>query len=147
MPIVSFTPGDALNSVLLKDDSYTGEIVEIKPPTRSSSDKSLLYWGTVVITQGEFKGKEFTICFCTGTKDPSVLGKNMFLPYSEMLVIQSVLEGEALAPTSKQFDTDDLLNREMDLKIKKTINNDGMPCNLITAWLPVGKATGPVPFN
>ena len=71
----------------------------------------------------------------------------MFLPYSEMLVIKAALEGEVLRPESKQFDTDDLINREMDLKIKKTVNNEGMPCNLITAWLPAGKATGPVPFN
>lgn len=147
MPIIAFTPADALVTAVMPDGAYSLELTEISAPKQSASGKSLNWYGKIRVTNGEFKDKEFQISFNNAMSNSSLLGSTMYFPFGALLQINAVLSGKEVKPESVQLDTDQLINKSFDGQIKKVINDAGNPGNLIVAFLPAGSATGPAPFG
>jgi hypothetical protein len=138
MPIISFTAGDALQTTTVDAGIYPMEISEIDGPKASKSGNSVNFFVTMRIADGKYAGKEFTICFCSGVSQASVLGGMQFVPQSTFLQIEAAIQNRKVEPVARpDFDTDSLLHQPFDGQIAVS-TEDGKLINTITGYLPAG---------
>ena len=138
MPIIHFTPADALQTKVVQPAIYKCEVSDFQGPKKSSSGKSLHYFADIMITDGEWKGKTRTIVFNTETSSPSLLGEMQFYPVSYLLQLQAAVEGKDDVDAIEQdLDTDSLLHSPFDCAWG-TATVEGRLINVINSFHPAG---------
>lgn len=144
MPVISFTPADALQTVTVPAATYGAELVKIEGPKPSSSGKSVSFFVDMQITQeGKFKGKEFTIALNSETSNASLLGTMQFFPQSTFLEIDGAIQNKPVEPLNVDLDTDELLHKPLDI-IVGVATVEGKLINIINGFLPAGSGkSGP----
>lgn len=137
MPVIQFTPADALQTKLVDPGYYPTKVVKIDGPKPSKSGKSNSYFFDLQICDGIYKGKEITIVFNTETSSPSLLGDMKFFPDAYLLQLDSVINGRAVEAVDYALDTDNLLLKEFDSQwVTQTV--DGRLVNEVVAFYPAG---------
>lgn len=137
MPVLSFTPADALQTVLVEPGTYTAEISLIDTKA-SKSAKSVNYFTDIQIVQdGKYKSKELRITLNTETTQASLLGTMQFFPDNTFLIIDAAIRNAKVEAVNKQLDTDDLLHKPFDVVIG-VATVDGILINTINGFLPAG---------
>jgi hypothetical protein len=146
MPIISFTPADALAGIMLEAGNYPAEIVEIDGPRNSSTQKSVGFWTKFHLTEGAFKGKELRICYNTGTTSNSLLGDMQFAPHSDLLKVEAAIKKTKVEVVARpDFNTDFLLHKPLVLAIGVSPKDDGSLGQFISGYLPAG-TSNKIPF-
>ena len=139
MPIIQFTPADALQTTVVETGCYPTAIVKIDGPTKSGSGKTYNYFIDFQITEGRYKGKERTIMFNTGSSEPFNPGSMQMLPQSYLLVIDAAINNKKVEAIDYALDTDTLLHAPFDADWI-SILSEGRPVNQITGFHPSGYA-------
>jgi hypothetical protein len=137
MAVLSFTAGDALQTVMVEAGQYPSVLTKIEGPKASSSGKSVSYIGTIQITDGKFKGKEKDVMFNSGIRSGMLNGDLQMLPTSDFLVIDAAIRGAKVEAVAKNIDTDDLINKPLDT-VWGVQTVDGKLVNEIVGFRPVG---------
>lgn len=146
MPIISFTPADALQTTMAEAGNYNAVISQIEGPKQSQSQKSLNFFVTFRVTDGPLAGKEFTICLNSGMNNASILGGMQFMPANAFLQIEAAILNKKVEPVARpDFDTDTLINKPLTLGIAVS-TDEGKLLNVINSFLPYGSTQGAVPF-
>ena len=147
MPILNFTPADKLASTVVESGWYTGVLDSIDGPKKSGSGKSVNFFNDIKITQGPFAEKIIPFNMTTGSDKTSILGTMQWNSHTRYMEIYCAQNSCSLADVPLNFDTDELLHKEMDFKVEKIIA-EGVVMNVITGFLPAGKgaAQSEVPF-
>ncbi len=147
MSILKFTAADKLASTVIDSGWYTGCLDSIEGPKASSSGKSVNFFNDIKITQGPFAEKTIPFAMSTGSDRSSLLGSMQWNPHTKYMEIWAAVYGKTLAEVPESFDTEELLHKEMDIKVEKIIA-EGIPMNVILGFLPKGKAAAAnaVPF-
>lgn len=115
MPVIHFTPADALQTKVVEPKIYTCEITKFEGPKKSSSGKSYHYFVDIAIVEdGPYKGKTRTIVFNSETSSPSLLGEMQFYPNSYMLELDAAIQGKDVEAVDQDLDTDNLLHAPFD---------------------------------
>lgn len=149
MPIIDFTPADALQTVTMDAGIYPAVISKIDGPKASASQKSVTFWVDVRLNEGRYAGKELRLAFNSGTKDNSMLGTQQFVPQAMFLQVEAAQNGTKVEPIARPgFDTDTLINKPFCVQIGVTPNADGGGLlNQILGFLPVGADKISNPFG
>lgn len=145
MPVIQFTEADRLAGKALEAGGYSAQITEISGPKASASQKSVSFFVIIQITKGPFLNKELNVAFNTETRSASILGGMQWFPHREMLKIKAAIDNSNLDTVDLNFDTDTLLDKPFDIMVAATVDG-GAIVNIISAWLPAGKASTAVPF-
>lgn len=145
MPIINFTPADALQTTVVEEGIYPCVISRIEGPNKSSSGKSFSYVVDIQITDGKYKGKERTIMFNTETKSASILGDMQFYPDAYFLVVDAAIRNAKVEAVNKSLDTDDLLDKPFDCQWGIHLA-EGRPINVILNFYPSGYAASAPAF-
>ena len=146
MPVIRFTDADRLASTVMEKGSARAILAALDAQP-AKSQNSINYWATFKIVDGPYMGKELKCCFNTKTEIASLLGTMKFFPASDLMKIRAAVDG---IPFNKvdwtvELVTEDLLNKPLDL-IYDTATVDGDLINVITNFVPPGKATATIPF-
>lgn len=145
MGVLKFTVGDKLAAVVIDKGWYPCIVKEIGSGAASKSGKSITYNVTFQLAEGPRKGKEHEVAFNTETSSISLLGNRQFFPDNQFLVLQAAVKGIKLDDVDLQMDTDDLLNKPLDIQFDVAMA-DGTPVNIATGFAPAGKGTSGVPW-
>ena len=138
MPIISFTPADALAGIMLEVGNYPAEIVEIDGPKQSASQKSVGFWTKFHLTVGPLKGKELLVVYNSGTRNTSLLGDLQFSPISDFLRIEAAILKKKIEVIARpDFDTDKLLHKPLTLVIGVAPKDDGSLGQIVNGYLPI----------
>lgn len=145
--ILKLTEGDRLIGTLVETGFYPLIVTKFGELQKSKSGKSFSTFVEFQISDGKFKGKEFTVAFNTETNSASVLGSMVFMPLGFMFNLASAILNIPVAQVPQDIDTDLLTAKPFDGKIEKMIS-DGIPINALLAFLPLGAgtATQALPF-
>ncbi len=138
MPIINFTPGDILRQKLVPEGWYGAKITQILGPTNSKAGDSI----------------NFTFSFTLDEKSPAP-GKVIVRTFNSKMIglmipviaaIRNVTVDTIINdPTAlKQFNTDDALNKDLDIKVTRTIY-EGQMRNEADGFLPFGMGSS-IPF-
>lgn len=136
--IIKLTEGDRLIGTLVPTDYYQLVPVKFNELQKSKSGKSLSMFVDFQISDGPYKGKDFTVAFNTETNSPSILGSMVFMPMGFLFNLAAAILNLPVKDVPQDIDTDTLVSKVFDGKIEKTIS-DGVPINALLAFLPVGQ--------
>lgn len=143
MPVISFNDSDKLAAVKIEPGWTTAIATEITQRI-SKSGKSTNFWTTFKVIDGKFAGKEMSCCFNTETRDPSMLGKTYFRPYSDLLLMEAAINKRLnkdnlldISAVPLTFDTDDLLHKPFSVEAA-LILAEGDMVNIPKNFLPEG---------
>ena len=146
MPVISFTPGDALQTVVVEAGIYLAEIIKIDGPKPSSSGKSVSYFTDFRITSPpKYKGKELTIVLNSETNSVSQLGSMQFFPQSMFLAIDAAINNKKIEAVDQALDTDNLLHKPLDIVVG-VVTVEGRLINCINNFMPAGSGQSVTPF-
>lgn len=137
MPVIHFTPADALQTKVVEANIYPSEVSSIDGPKKSGSGKSNNYFVDISITEGPYKGKTRTIVFNTETKSPSLLGEAQFYPDCYFLELDAAINGTKVEAIDKDLDTDTLLHKPLDVAWG-VATVEGRLINIIVSFHPKG---------
>lgn len=144
MPLIQFSEGDKLQAVVVEDAWYKSQITKIEGPKESKSGGSLNWILTFQIIEGKFMNKETDIMLNNKVSNASVLGTLNMHPHTDFMALKAAVDGKFkdgkldLDSVSLQFDTDDLLNKPLDVKWTPSPTEEGGMINAITGFLPAG---------
>lgn len=137
MPIIQFTQGDKLASLIMDKGIYPAVIKEIPTATASGSGKSVSYFVDITVTgEGKYAGKELRVAFNSGVSNRSMLGGLQFEPVRSFLTIYAAQKNMKMEEVPLEFDTDDIIG-PIDIQVDHD-TTDGQLSNIITAFLPRG---------
>lgn len=128
MPVITFTQGDILRGKLLDPGWYTFKITTINQITAKAGG-SINTVVTFELRNHAAQGKEIQLYFNSKAK-------------SGIIPVFAAVVGP-VEPGSP-YDTDDLLNKEIDCKVVHD-TYEGNLKNDITEFLPAGKGAGQTP--
>jgi hypothetical protein len=138
MPVLHFTPADALQTKVIPAGTYPCEITRIEGPKKSSSGKSYSYYVDIAVTTGAYQGKTRTIVLNSESNSPSLLGDMQFYPQAYFLIIAAAIEGENnVQAIDTDLDTDDLVHAALDCTWG-TATVEGRLINVIVDFHPSG---------
>lgn len=144
MPILSFTPSDALATLMLPAGDYDAQICRIEAKPSKEKTSTHYFTDIRIIQEGPYKEKEIRIVPNSNTKGPSLLpGFGYMVPTSVFLEINAAVTGEKVSAVSKNVDTESLVDKPMKVTVAVVPGDDGKLYNIVTAYRPIG-STGPV---
>ena len=146
MAVIQFTEADKLASRIMEKGAERAVLSELEQKV-SSSQKSVNFWATFKIINGPFMGKELKCCFNTETSEASLLGTMKFFPHSALMKVKAAVDNVKFESLdfSQPLDTDTIMNKPFDITFD-TVAVEGDLINVITGFLPAGKATVQIPF-
>lgn len=149
MPIITFQPADAFDSITVPTDMYPAVMAKIDAKA-STSGKGVNYWTTFRLTEGKFTGKEFTVMFGSSMNQDSILGGQQMLKHTHLLEIDAIINNGGavkLFSEPKQIDTDTFLDKPIVLAIAAVPDENGKLMNVINSFLPAGAEKQQTPFG
>ena len=146
MAVIQFTQADKLAGKVMEKGGGTVQLTKLEQKA-SGSQKSVNFWATFRLTAGPYMGKELDCCFNTETSNASLLGNMKFFPHNQLLKVKAAIDGIKFddVDVTTPMDTDTLMNRNLDITWD-VVTVEGDLINVITNFLPAGKANGAVPF-
>lgn len=128
MPVIAFSKADVLRTKTVDTGWYEATITRIDGPKEAKSGGSL----------------NFDVIFTLGEKSP-IPGKELNRTFnskaiSMMIPLVAAAKGEAVNENGFQLDTDDLLNKKVDIKVVVD-TYEGQLLNKVEEFLPHGAAT------
>jgi len=137
MPVIQFSPADALQTTVVPANIYPSQIASITGPKNSSSGKSVHYFVDIEIIEGQYKGKTRTVIFNSESNNISMLGDMQFFPQSYFLLVDSAINGREVKAVDYAFDTDSVLHKPFDAAWGvETV--EGHLVNVINSFHPKG---------
>lgn len=138
MPVLSFTPADALSTVVVENGTYTATIVKIEGPKASQSGKSNnMFFTFQIVQEGKYKGKELDIIINSEMDSASVLGSACFFPQAVILQIDAAIKNKKVEIANTSIDTDDLMDKPLDIVVAVS-TVEGKLINVVNNFLPAG---------
>lgn len=139
MPLLDFTEGDRLSSLIVPTAWYTLELTEIDGPKAAKSQNSMNIFLKAQVVKGQYQGKVFDILVNNAFKNMTILGSQQFFPFAWLnFDLAAAINKIAKDAVPLRLDTDTLLRKPFDAKIEKAIY-EGVPTNTFLMVLPEGK--------
>jgi hypothetical protein len=144
MAVLSFTPADAMQTILVEAGTYPSIISKIEGPKAAKSGKSNNIIVTVQIADGKYKGKEKDIMLNSEFDTMQDMDNGMrFYPFNTILEIEAAVNNHKVEPVMKNIDTDELVNRPVATNWS-VVTIGGKLENVINAFRPISEVgSGP----
>jgi|ERR1035438_2642171 hypothetical protein len=140
MAILNFTPGDKLASTVIDSGWYTAVLETIDGPKKSGSGKSVNFFNDFKITKGPFVEKLIPYNMTSGSDKSSILGTMQWNPHTHYMHVAAAVLRVPFGEVPLNLDTEDLLHKEIDIKVEKVIA-EGVVMNIIIGFLPAGEGS------
>ena len=151
--LIQFTPSDKL-AATVAEPGWVKAIMTECEGKQSKSGNSINFWAVFKIIEGKYVDKEVKCTFNTAVNSSSVLGGMYMMPHLTMMQIEACVNNRVkdgkldMQSVPLGFNSDDLLNKPLDIEIGTAPDENGGMFNFPKNFLPAGQSasTSKVPF-